>query len=283
MQGNDKAGNTENWTDARESFYGKAKITPQPGTINHLAPGDKLHFHKSETPNNTFEGFDRSLTRKSAKAVGSSYEDVSGDYSGTSFSASRWAAALPHEINLVRRKNICEHLYRCVYETLVEEIIERGVVDLPPNAPPFSRETKAAYCGAKFLGRGMIQPDPKKASEAQLMRLENGLATFAEIIGEDGKDLETHVEALVAERDLLAQRGLNHPFYVGATTTQKRLSAEDVEDEPQPTKPTKPTKPKPEPQPAKPKTQRRRSAKANLVVLEPYELEGLSADEALAL
>jgi len=279
LQVNDVAGHTENWLAMREQIYGKAKITPQPGTINHLAPGDKLHFHKSETPNNTFDSFDRSLVRKAAKAAGSSVEDVSGDFSQTSFSASRWAAGLPHEINLVRRKNICEHLYRAAYEAFVEEAIERELIELPPNAPPFSRETKKAYCGAKFLGKGMIQPDPKKSAEAQLMRMENGLATFAEIIGEEGKDLETHIEALVAERDLLAKHGLNQPFYVGQTTTQKRLSAEDVEDEPQP---TKPTKTKPEPQPAKPKT-RRRSAKANLVVLEPYEPEGLSADEALAL
>jgi len=66
-------------------------------------------------------------------------------------------------------------------------------------------------------------------TEAQLNKIKTGLATFAEIIGEEGKDLQAHVEALAAERDLLAKHGLQHPFDTRAVMAQKRRSAEDAE------------------------------------------------------
>jgi lambda family phage portal protein len=229
LQVNEHAGNTENWLSEREELYGKAKVTPQVGTINHLAPGDALRFHRSETPNTTFDAFNKSLVRKAAKAAGSAVEDVSGDYSQTSFSASRLAMALPHEINLRRRKDIAERFYRAVFEAWLEEQIERGLIDVPAHAAPFWK-AKAAYCNGRFLGKGIVSPDPKKTTEAQLLRLENGLATFTELLAEDGKDLEAHIAVLVEERELLAKHGLNHAFFAGQTTTQNRN--EDVTEEP---------------------------------------------------
>ncbi len=187
LQVNEHAGNTDTWLSEREEIYGKARITPQVGTINHLAPGDALKFHRSETPNNTFDAFNKSLVRKAAKAAGSAVEDLSGDYSQTSFSASRLATALPHEINLRRRKDIVERFYKAVFEAFLEEQIERGLIEIPAGAKSFY-EAKAAYCNAKFLGKGVVSPDPKKTTEWQLLKLENGLASFTEILAEDGKD-----------------------------------------------------------------------------------------------
>ncbi len=252
LQVNEHAGNTDTWLTEREEIYGKARITPQVGTINHLAPGDALKFHRSETPNNTFDAFNKSLVRKAAKAAGSAVEDLSGDYSQTSFSASRLATALPHEINLRRRKDIVERFYKAVFEAFLEEQIERGLIEIPAGAKSFY-EAKAAYCNAKFLGKGVVSPDPKKTTEGQLLKLENGLASFTEILAEDGKDFEAHVATLIEERVVLAKHGLDHPFFPGATTTQTK--DENIAEQKQ-SPAQKPTK--------------QRQARAALSRLEPY-------------
>lgn len=247
LQINERAGNTETWVREREEIYSRAKITPEPGTINHLAPGDKLVMHRAQAPNDTYQSFDKNLTRRTAKAVGLAVEDIDGDYSQTSFSASRLAMALPHEINMRRRNDVVVPFYKAAYENLVEEVIQRDLIELPPNAPDFTAATKAAFCCCKFIGKGIVSPDPKKTAEANLMLLENGLKTRTDILAEDGKDLEQHLQELAAEQALLEKFGLNHIITPGNVTTQQRVQEDPAKDDPTPepaTAPKPPRKPK---------------------------------------
>lgn len=191
----------------RGDFYTNAKITPQPGVINHLMPGDKLKFNAVQNPSHTFADYDRSLTRKAARAGGDSYENVSGDYSQTNFSASRMAAEQPHRLNVRRREAIVVPFYRAVYAAWLEEQLETGAIRLPRNAAPFWW-AKEAYVAAKFIGLGRFQPDPKKAAEADILALVNNLETLEDVLAERGKDLETHVAQIASERKLLAKYGL---------------------------------------------------------------------------
>jgi lambda family phage portal protein len=197
-------------TDAlelRAGWYEKSKITTQPGVINHLAPGDKLHINRSETPNSTFDAFDKSLTRSASKAAGGSYEDISGDYSAVNFSASRMASETPHRINMRRRVSITERFYRAAFSAWLEEAIETGVVELPRGAPPFYA-ARDEYTAAKWLGQGRIQPDPLKAAQATVMELEHNLTTLTDALAERGLDLETVLEERAAERKLMASMGI---------------------------------------------------------------------------
>jgi lambda family phage portal protein len=205
----------------RSDWYTKTRVNPQPGTINHLAPGDKLKFNKVENPTATFEAFDRSLARKAARAAGESYENVSGDYSQTNFSASRMAGEQPHRMTMKRRRNLVEALYRAVFDAWLEEQIETGAIELPDGAPPFYA-ARDAYTASKWLGLGRAEPDRKKAADATVLELENGLTTFEDALAERGLDLETHIQNLKTERDLLKAAGLDHPFHPGATVTQMR-------------------------------------------------------------
>jgi lambda family phage portal protein len=223
---NDRAGGIAStvgeWLDSHEQFYSKAKITPQVGTVTHLMPGDKLMQHESESPSNNFDAFDKSLLRKTAKAAGAAYEDISGDYADTSFSASRLATALPHEINLRRRKDIAERFYRAVFKAWLEESIATGTIKLPAGARDFY-VAKDAYCSARFLGKGRVSPDEKKTREATILGLETGLISLTEAYAEDGKDFEAQMETLQHEKQYLESVGLEHPFF--AAQQRKRAKA----------------------------------------------------------
>ena len=195
--------------DARLAHYRGSPITAAPGVINHLSPGDKLKINRSDTPNSTYDSFDKSLTRAASKAAGSSYEDVSGDYSGVNFSASRMASETPHRINLKRRKIITENFYRAVYSAWLEEAIERGLIELPKGAPPFYA-ARDAYTQSTWLGLGRVQPDPLKAAQATKLELEIGLTTLSDALAERGRDFETTIEERKAEREMLKAAGLHN-------------------------------------------------------------------------
>jgi lambda family phage portal protein len=197
-------------TDAlemRAGWYEKSKIATQPGVINHLAPGDKLRINRAETPNSTFDAFDKSLTRSAAKAAGGSYEDIAGDYSDVNFSASRMASETPHRINMRRRASVTERFYRATFAAWLEEAIETGVIDLPRGAPPFYA-ARDSYTASKWLGQGRIQPDPLKAAQATVMELEHNLTTLTDALAERGLDLETVLEERQAEQKLIASMGI---------------------------------------------------------------------------
>ena len=195
---------------ARVAFYGDSKITAQPGVINHLSPGDHMKMNRAETPNSAFQPFDKSLSRAAAKAAGSSYEDVSGDYSDTSFSASRLAGETPYRINIRRRASITERLYRSVFAAWLEEALETGVVQLPAKALPFYA-ARDAYCNGKWLGSGRISPDPLKSAQAVVLEIENGLTTLTDALAERGLDLEESIETRKVEMQMLKDAGLPMP------------------------------------------------------------------------
>jgi lambda family phage portal protein len=200
----------EAWAKARGEYYTAAKVSLQPGVIGHLMSGDKLKMHRAESPNTTYDSFDKSLQRESAKAAGASYEDTSGDYSQTSFSASRLALDLPSRINERRRGAIVEPFYRAVFTAWLEEACETGRIKLPKDAPAFW-EARDAYSRSVWRGKGKPVADPLKEAQAQVLRLENGLATYEEVLGENGQDFEEVLAQRIAEKQQLEAAGFQYP------------------------------------------------------------------------
>lgn len=200
----------DTWLAARNAWYSEKGISLNPGQINHLAVGDKFKIHRSESPSSNFEPFDRSMLREAAKAAGSSYEEVSGDFSQTSFSASRLALDLPSRINDRRRESIAIRFYRAAYRCWLEEAIESGRITLPKNAPAFW-EAVDAYTESKWRGKGKAVADPLKQAQADTLELEQGLTTYEEKLGERGLDLEEVLAQRKAEKEMFDAAGLAYP------------------------------------------------------------------------
>jgi capsid protein len=178
--------------------------------VAHLAPGDEFQIHRVEAPHRTFEAFDNSLGREAAKAAGSSAESLSGDYSKTSFSASRLAEELPWRINLRRRSAIVEPLYRAVFRAWAEEQFETGRIALPKNAPAFW-EAPDAYTASMWRGSGRPVADQLKAAQADTLEVENGLSTLEAKLGERGLDFEETLAQRKAEKQQFEAAGFTYP------------------------------------------------------------------------
>lgn len=228
LQGYGNATTMAEWAKGKGEFYGEAKVQLQPGVISHLAAGDKLKLHRSETPNSTYNDFDSSLSRETAKAAGSSAEDLSGDYSKTSFSATRMAMDLPFRINERRRMAIVRPFYQTVFASWLEESIETGVIQLPDGAAEFW-SARDAYCNALWRGAGKPTSDPLKTAQADVLELANGLSTLEAKLGERGLDFEEVVAQRKAEREMLQAAGLPYPMPKEQVGMNTGTSAEDDE------------------------------------------------------
>jgi lambda family phage portal protein len=193
-----------------------------------LAQGDKLKMHRSETPNATYDSFDKSLSREAAKAAGSSAEDLSGDYSQTSFSASRLAMELPSRITDRRRMAIVRPFYQTVYASWLEEALETGAIQLPEGAPEFW-QAKDAYTNAIWRGKGKPSSDPLKTAQADVLELESGLTTLEAKLGERGLDFEEVIAQRKSEREQLAAAGL--PYLMPKTQAALITADNSADDE----------------------------------------------------
>jgi lambda family phage portal protein len=222
----------EAWIKARGEFYEAAKVSLQPGAISHLMMGDKIKMHRSESPNATYDAFDKSLGREGAKAAGSSYEDVSGDYSTTSFLASRLAMELPWRINKRRRAAIVEPFYRAVFTAWLEEACETGRIELPQGAPAFF-EAVDAYTQSAWRGDGKPVADPYKQALAEALELENGTTTLEALLAERGMDFEESLAQRKAEKQQCEAAGFAYPSSLNRDTLPK------PDDEPAETLPPK--------------------------------------------
>lgn len=207
------AASPEAWLAAKGEYYGDngVKIDLTPGNVVHLLKGDKLRMTRPESPGNTYDPFDRSLARDAAKAAGSSYEDLTGDFSMTNFSAARLALELPWRVNLRRRAAITERFYDSAFRAFLEEAIEgTGAVKLPAGAPAFW-ENPAGYTKAVWRGSPKPVSDPLKQAQADVLRLANGLTTYEAVLGENGMDFDEVIAARKAEREMIEAAGLQYP------------------------------------------------------------------------
>jgi capsid protein len=78
--------------ELRGGYYEGTKIDlERHGKIAHLAPGDELTFHGNMTPNAIYESFVRVLLREIARALGVTFEEMTGDFSNATYSSVRMA------------------------------------------------------------------------------------------------------------------------------------------------------------------------------------------------
>ena len=103
--------------ELRGGYYEGTKIDlERHGKIAHLAPGDELTFHGNMTPNAIYESFVRVLLREIARALGVTFEEMTGDFSNATYSSVRMATSTIWGIVQYRRANLLGPLLSGVYE-----------------------------------------------------------------------------------------------------------------------------------------------------------------------
>lgn len=204
--------------------------------IPHLFPGTKLTMQPAKTSGGVGTGFEESLLRHTAAALGLSYEELSRDFSKTNYSSGRAAMGLSARFMASRKKHVADRLASEIYSLVLEEEMANGNVPLPARVTRdvfYAPLAKEAFTSSTWIGSGAGQIDELKETQAALLRIAGGISTWereAARLGMDWRELfaqrsreEETIKKLGLDFDLSAKKPLG-----------KQESASDITDDGKP-------------------------------------------------
>lgn len=191
---------------ARESAIG---ITGS--QVSHLAPGEELKLHTAETPGSNYLPFSQDLRREIARALGLTYESLTLDFRGATYSSVRMGNASVWPVVLRRRNRIAAPIYQALYEAWLDEEVFTGRVPLRGGYAAF-QANRHAITWAEWQGPAKPSADDGKSAKAAETRLLAGLTTLEYEAAEYGLDWRDVVRQRRVEAETVAAAGLPNPF-----------------------------------------------------------------------
>ena len=211
--------------------------------IPHLFPGTKLNLKPVGTPGGVGTGFEESLLRHTAAALGLSYEQFSRDYTKTNYSSARASMNETWKFMQSRKKSVADRTASNIYALWLEEEIANGNVPLPKGKGRdwfYLPMVKDALAECDWIGASRGQIDETKETQAAILRIKSGLSTYEKECSRLGDDFRKIFEQQAREQKLIEKYGLAFSMDASKKNSgdQKGLSSE----KPTPTKKTKPAK-----------------------------------------
>ncbi len=207
-------GDYDSFMEARSGWYENTAIDlGGMSRVVHLYPSDKLEFLRSETPNSNYEPFARWLLREVAACGGFTAEDLTGDYTGATYSSIKMATTTNWPIQLWRRRHIAAPFYQAAFEAWLEEEIEASRVPFQGGIDAF-HANRSAVCRGDWRGPKAPVPDELKAANASAVEYALGVTTQERMAAERGEDWEDLHEQQAREAASRRKHGLPEPVAV---------------------------------------------------------------------
>ena len=172
-----------------------------PGTITHLRPGEEIKFGNPNIPTTGFDSFFKVICREIGAALDIPYDTLLKEFNA-SYSASRAALMEAWEGFRQRRRIVVSKFCQPVYEAWLAEAVAIGRI----NAPGFFSDPliRAAWSKAQWQGPVQSQLDPVKEINANILAVEHGFKTHAQVTMEMGTgEWAANAEALKQELEIL--------------------------------------------------------------------------------
>lgn len=202
-------GDLESFLAAKMGWNANTTIDlSEQGRVAHLFPGEKLKFNRSEHPNGTYETFIKVLLRELAKGAGTTVEQVTGDYTGVTYTGVRMGTTDNWQTTLNRRDNMLARFYQAPYEAWLEEEIESGIIKFPGGIANFMA-FRAEATRAKWRGPAKPQADDLKSQKAHQGYREMGTMSDTMIADDLGVRIEDVYEQRAREKKLREKFGLD--------------------------------------------------------------------------
>ncbi|WP_299393263.1 phage portal protein [Pelagibius sp.] len=182
------------------------EVTFEPGMVlEGLSPNETIESFTPGRPNPQFEAFFTAVVRQIAVAIGLSFEVLIRHFTA-SYSASR--ASLLETWKMLRRRRalLVSMLHQPLYEEMLAEAVDSGLIGLPGWEDPLVRD---AWCSAEWTGPSPGQIDPKKEVDAARERVDMGVSTLQRETAEmTGGDWESNHAQRSRERAARVRDGL---------------------------------------------------------------------------
>jgi len=175
----------------------------EPGVFKHLAPGESITVPQLGNADTQYEAFLRPMLRSLAAGSGVPYPTVSADYSQSNYSSSRLERLEVLELWRSLQDWIIEDVCQVVFERAMAAAVGAGTLQLPGYDLAPER-----YEAVKWFPRGWEFVDPQKEAAANKDLVRSGFKTQAQIVAEQGGDLEDLLLARAAEVERAEQLGI---------------------------------------------------------------------------
>lgn len=203
----------------------------------HLFPGTKLNLQTLGTPGGIGTGFEESLLRHTAAALGLSYEEFSHDYTKTNYSSARASGAQTWKYMQARKKLVADRTAKMIYALWFEEEMNNDRIPLPSGAGPeifYDPVVREALLSCSWIGASRGQIDELKETQSAVMRINSGLSTCEEENARLGQDWRRVFQQRSREMKLAEALGLElsaEATKAGANERQKTMKDNQEEDE----------------------------------------------------
>lgn len=229
------AGALNTYLNQLAEYAGGAKGLNIDGTkIPHLFPGTKLKLQPAGTPGGMGTGFEESLQRHIAAALGLSYEEFSRDFSKTNYSSARASMLVTWKSMQSKKKTVADRAANAIYALVLEEMINANEVPLPAGKKAshfYEGLNKEAYCNCEWIGAARGQIDEFKETQAAVLRINNNLSTAEDEIAKGGKDFRRVYAQRAREQRLAKELKLETVATTNAAPGQKSNGQTDDDND----------------------------------------------------
>lgn len=201
--------------------------------IPHFYPGTKLNIRPLGTPGGVGTGFEESLLRHTAAALGLSYEEFSRDFTKTNYSSARASMGQTDRYMRGRKKVVADKKASYVYALWFEEKINAGEVPLPKGVDAsifYNPVLREALLSCDWIGSSRGQIDELKETQAAVMRINSGLSTYEIEAARLGQDFRRLFTQRAREQRLMEKLGLTFSSDAkkpGANEAQQTMDEKD--------------------------------------------------------
>jgi lambda family phage portal protein len=218
------------YSQAQNEFRKESPLLFDGVRIPSLLPGEKLNVSRAEPPGAQFAAFQESMLRHVARGLNVSYEQVSGDYSKTSYSSARAALAEAWGSVLSARESGPVRIANQIFRLWLDEAIIRGLIPLPAGIDLAAyQNNKALLTRCTWIGAGRMPIDELKSAKANELMLATNQTTLAAIAADSGQDYEELLEQRAEEKRMAEELGLVDPSSQMETQPNAPDEAEDEE------------------------------------------------------
>jgi len=185
---------------------GRQLLDTEPGTWQKLLPGEDVAGFMPPAPNPALEPFLRYMLRKMASGVGISYESLSRDYTGATYSSAR--LALLDDRDMYRM--VQGWLIRNLRVRLYREFLDAAVLVGALSFPDYYSNVEKYQDAIRFRPRGWNWIDPSKEVIAYKTAVRCGFMSSEDVIAQtgNGSDFEDVYKSRAEELELADELGL---------------------------------------------------------------------------
>jgi lambda family phage portal protein len=235
VDGETIAGGIDAYNQGRLNYWRDTSIDLPGVKVTSLYTNEDIVFPNAARPAAQFEPFIRACLRNIATAIGTTYEQLSMDWSQVNYSSAR-AALLEVWRGFYARQWFFGHGFLAPwFAAVIEEAVDVGRIVLPAGAPSF-QEARAAWCAARWVGPGRGWVDPLKEAQAAEKRLQTGISTLERETAEQGGDWQENMQQQARENAYAKRKGLPLPHVeqkpLQPGPAREDAPAEDPEKEP---------------------------------------------------